>query len=47
MCKNFYDYVQVKNTDQLQKSSAGGDEKLIINFMWTKIQNLKSIAMHV
>ena len=35
MCKNFNDYVQVKTLMRLQKSSAGQDEKLIINFMCT------------
>ena len=34
-CKNF-DYVQVKTVTLmwLQKTSTGGDEKLIIKFMW-------------
>ena len=32
-CENFYDYVQVKTIMRLQKTSAGGDEKLIIKFM--------------
>ena len=33
-CKKIYDYVQVKTLIRLQESSAGGDEKLLIEFMW-------------
>ena len=33
-CNNFYDYVQIKTLMRLQKTIAGGDEKLIIKFMW-------------
>jgi len=42
MHKNFYDYVQVKTLMRLQKSIAGGDEKLIINFMWPN--NIRSVT---
>ena len=33
-CKNLYDDVQAKILMRLQKTSAGGDEKLATKFMW-------------
>ena len=39
MCKNFYDYVQVKILMWLQKTSPGRDERLIIKLMWPNETN--------
>ena len=33
-CNYFHDYMQIKTLMWLQKTSADGDEKLIIKFMW-------------
>ena len=38
----FIDHVKDISTDVTTKSSASGDEKLIINFMWPKL-HLKTI----